>query len=641
MMNDRQPSLERGEWGLLAFLLFCVLLTVYGTSLGNGFVALDDPYVIYSNLAIREISPATLRQIFTSYDPELYTPLTFFTFQLNHAIAGLEPWIYHATNLALHWMNSLLVTQLLLMLIGRRMPAILGGLLFALHPLNTEVVAWATARKEVLSAFFFLLSFIAYLKADGRSRGLYWTSVGSFLLALLSKVTVFVLPVILLLADWLRGRKADMAMLRDKIPYIVLSVVFVAIGLIPKAGILSSTTLSDKILMSARSTLFYLWKFIVPTGLSVLYPHSGPVSLASPLIAASVAGFLVLVAATAFSMRRTRTAAFGLLLFMAGIGPTFVHFNRNASIASGDMGGIQIASDHYLYLPMIGLIFITVTGLAALWNRAQSASIRTAVGTACTAVLLTFAVLSRLQAAHWQDSETLFVQTLKHYPHSGAARAGLSVAYRKSGRMAEEKRVLEEGLAYGENPKLLTGLGSIAARNGDYAKAEEYFSRALKADPSDAETHFSRGAMLSQQGKNDAALQSYAKAIAIDPLYAAVHNNMGSILLGRGDTAGAEAKFREAIRINPSLREGHFNLAALLRDSARRPEAARHFETAVLLDPWLHDARLELVPLYLEQGRNTDAFNQLKAVLADDPENATAKALVQEMVKLGIIGTKK
>ncbi len=639
---ERKTRMPLKNTALLIGGFLILLLIVYGGSLSNDFIGLDDPYVIYNNLAIREISPATIKHFFVTYDPELYTPLTFLTFQLNYLVGGLEPFVYHLTNLLLHTANALLVVWLLTLLIGNRTAATAAGLLFALHPVNTEVVVWATARKEVLSVFFFLLAFIAYLKS--RSNKVYWLSVGLFLLALLSKVNVFVLPILLLLTDLLKNRPMDRRTVLDKIPYVILSIIFVVIGLLPKENILASTTLIEKVLMASKSTLFYLWKFLIPINLSAFYPHYGSISFSSPALLASVLGLFAILIIVTISLRWTRKIAFGFLFFFLAISPTFVHFNRNAGIVSNSATGIQFASDHYLYLPMIGLLYLVATTLVWIWNRPGRLPVvqrtQLTIALSICAVFIAFGSLSHAQAALWQNSETLFSHTLVLYPYSTASRVSLSVIFRKTGRFNEERKILEDGLRFGTNSKILTGLGSIAARNSDFSEANRYYEEAIRIDPLNSEPYFGQGVILSQQGKLEEAYAAYRKAIALDPVYVAAYNNVGSLKLEEGKEKEAEENFMKAISINRSFLEGHFNLGALYRKQKRFSEARSEFEIAIQLDPTLLDARLELVQLYLQEGKNTRAFEQVKAVLSRDPQNEMAKALVKEMMKLGVIGSK-
>lgn len=627
---------------MLGFGFLVITFLIYGVSLSQPFVVLDDPFVIYNNLAIRSITPATLKQIFTTYDPELYIPFTFLSFQLNYLIGGLSPFSYHLGNLVLHALNALTVTMLFTTLLRNKPVSILAGLLFALHPLNTEVVMWATARKEALSGFFFLLSILLYLRANDGQRKTYVASVIMFLFALLSKVTVFTLPLILLLIDWLQEKPMNRKTILKLTPFVVLSVIFVAIGILPKERILSSTTFIEKILMAGKSSMFYLTKFLIPTDLSILYPNQHLISLSSPEFPIAVTALLLLITAVLASVRRTRKIAFGFGFFLILLSPTLVHFNRNASIQSGSGTGIQFASDHYVYLPQIGLLYLVAMAVLWLWNQprrtVEAKSIHAFLGSVLALIVCTFGALAFRQSFVWQSSETLFLHTLSIYPYSAAARVNLSVIYRKTGRFEEEKKVLQDGLVFGDNQKLYSGLGAIAVREFNVDEAKKHYEAAMRTDPTSAEPYFGLGTMYATQGKNTEALAAYAKAVAMDPEYVAAYNNIGSLLLAAGNEADAEKHFRTAVTLNRSFREGFFNLGALYASQAKFTDAKDAFEQALALEPDSIDTRLELVPVYLELGQNSNALEQIRVILAIDPKNTQAKALVKEMIRLGILG---
>ncbi len=626
-----------------ALCLFAVTFIVYGASLGGSFIALDDPFLIYNNLAIRSITLETLKHIFTTYDPELYIPLTFFSFQINYLIGGLSPFSYHLLNLILHTFNALFVTWLFILLTKNKFASMLGGLLFAIHPLNTEVVLWATARKESLSGFFFLISLLSYAYYRERAfKKTYVLSLVSFLLALLSKVTVFTLPAILILVDWFQGRRESRRSLLLKVPYVVLSIVFVLIGIIPKTSVLSSTTFAEKMLMAGKSVLFYVWKFTVPVNLSILYPNRYAISLLTPEFSLSLLAMVLILAGIVFSLKRTKIFAFGFGFFFITIGPTLLHFNRNASIQSADATGIQFASDHYAYMPMIGLLFLTAIAALKLWKleiRTRTAiRVRVTTSVIGASLVLGFSMLALQQSSFWMNSETLFTRTLSIYPYSTAARVNLSVIYRQTGRFKEERKVLEEGMTFGPNSKLETGLAAIDVRAGNFSSAQDRYSRALMIDPMNSDAHFGIGAMLGKQGKIAEAIEAYDRAIALDPKYVAAYNNRGSLLLEEGKEAAAEKDFRTAVMINPSFNEGFFNLGALYARQGKFVEATESFEQALIIEPNSVETRLELVLAYLELGKNSLALEQIKTILTIDPKNEKAKAILKQMIKLGIVG---
>ena len=209
-------KMQRMKRFIILLGFFLLAFAIFGKSLGNDFVDFDDGLLIFENPIIQEISVWSLKQAFTTYDPELYVPLTMISYQIDHLLWGMNPFGFHLTNLVLHTMNALLVTLFIRLLMRRlsyHLLPVLCGLLFLVHPLHTEAVAWASARKDVLSSFFFLLSVCSYLqwrerekKEERSGKLLYSFSIFAFALGLLAKVSIIMLPVILLLIEWLQGR---------------------------------------------------------------------------------------------------------------------------------------------------------------------------------------------------------------------------------------------------------------------------------------------------------------------------------------------------------------------------------------------------------------------------------------------------
>jgi len=290
-MDSTALSRARAILSVTALTLVLVFLA-FGRSLWQGFAPLDDGFLIVWNLAVRGFTRESFRLAFTTYDPELYIPLTLVSFQLNYVTAGLQPWMYHLTNLLLHAANALLVMGLLRMLLthdssrtreGARLAVILCGLLFAVHPLHTEAVVWIAGRKDLLSTFFALLSFIAYLRYRKGSRRAYALSIVTFLLALLAKVTPLTLPVAFLLADLLLERRKDgWRMLTDKIPFLLLSTIFGLVAMGGKERVLTEEGYGGAFLLAGKSMMFYTEKLLLPLRLNVYHPYRGAMSLTEP-----------------------------------------------------------------------------------------------------------------------------------------------------------------------------------------------------------------------------------------------------------------------------------------------------------------------------------------------------------------------
>src|SRR3989344_8562337 len=248
-------------WHLCAFLVLITFCIYLPSVLTNDFVHLDDALLITRNPAVQQISFWSLKEIFTTFDPELYVPLTLFTYQIEHAMFGLNPVVFHLTNLILHVANAVLVFWILFVLSQKRRIAFLGAMLFALHPIRTEAVVWAAARKDVLSAFFFLGSFLPFLlhRRDHVQKFYRW-SIALFFLGLLSKVSILMMPILLFLLDWKDRRPLTRASIQEKIPYLALSVLFGIVAIVGKTQNLASTDLLTTLLLMSKSILHYLWK---------------------------------------------------------------------------------------------------------------------------------------------------------------------------------------------------------------------------------------------------------------------------------------------------------------------------------------------------------------------------------------------
>ena len=191
---------SRKHIALLGIVFLALTLFAFGPSLFGEFVFWDDDLLVFENPVVQVMTPWTLGKIFTMYDPELYIPLTFFTYQINYLIGGMSPFVYHLTNIVLNAGNALLVTGIAYLLLKRnRTAALLTGLLFAVHPLHTEAVAWISARKDILSAFFFLIATLLFLLHEEHpTRKRYTGMLIAFLCALLSKVIAVTFPVVML-----------------------------------------------------------------------------------------------------------------------------------------------------------------------------------------------------------------------------------------------------------------------------------------------------------------------------------------------------------------------------------------------------------------------------------------------------------
>lgn len=487
------------SWIGIAVLMFLV----YAQSLGNDFVTWDDRLLITENPIAHGLTWGNIIAAFTSYDPELYIPLTFFSYQINYAIHGLQPMGYHLVNLILHILNALLVGAIIAKLrIGEwriensslqdkrtkfsilHSPfSIVAALLFALHSLHTEAVVWAAARKDVLSTFFLLISVFLYLQHERRK---YWLSVAVFALALLSKVSVITWPLLIPMLDWYFGafdsepqacRPAARFWNSCKraAPYFALSIIF---GIVALGGKIANTGfLYEKILIGCRAVTLLLQKFFWPTSLSALYPFTKPISITTPELGFSVlfilfVFFVLLWLAWKKDIRLPLFAGAWFFLFLA---PSM----SNILKGHNELLDIYVTSDRYAYLPSVGLLLVAGILIGGLCERFPKV-------THCFIALIVIAlgVLSYRQSLVWKNTMTLFTHVSEVQPNSYVAWNNIGTEYVHQGR-------LNEGLhAYGK---------ALAIRN-------------------DATTWYNVGQILRAQGKIDLAMQAYERAIKSSPL---------------------------------------------------------------------------------------------------------------------------
>lgn len=474
-------------------------LIAYHAILWNQFVLWDDDLLITNNpIVTGGLTFANIIAAFTHYDPQLYIPLTFLSYQLNVLIAGVEPWIFLLSNLLLHIASALLVWKVMESLFKNRIAAIITAVLFAVHPLHVETVAWASARKDVLSGFFFLLTLFLYLHEKKK-----W-SIVAFALGLLSKVSIVVVPGILLLMDWMRDERMTRNQVIQKIPYVALSVIAVIIAFFGKAS--AGLFLGTKMLMAAKASIFYLQKLLLPFGLSTVYPYTKTVSLLTPDLLVSVL-LVIVISIAVWRLRHIRVLPFAWIWYLLLLLPSF------ATVAKGynQAFDLYFASDRYAYLASIGPLLLVGMGCEFLMRRYRLA---TAAVLSCIVAVLCF--LTFRQTLVWHDSESLFSNAIAEYPDAHVAHTNQGTLLYEDGDTEGAKREFEAALAIRPDARAFSNLAAIAYENGDDELAISFFRKALEAAPGDLDAHINLGGLLLNRQSFAEALPVLQDAVSID-----------------------------------------------------------------------------------------------------------------------------
>ncbi len=675
-MDVRLTPHRRFVLGVVA-AFFVLSGLVYGKAvLQSEFVRWDDGMLVYENPAIREISPATIAHIFSTYDPELYIPITFLSYQIDYQIGGIHPLQYHLTNFLFHTMNALLVAWFVTLLFRKKQHApgdgragnfyrglgIFCGLLFLVHPLHTEGIMWVSGRKDLLSTFFLLLTLIYWMRCRAHPvRRWYLMAVGFFALALMSKVMAITLPVILLLMDWRDGRcngwihwrsdgRSTGSPLRhireifvEKIPFFALAVIFGLIGIGGKTKTVASSSTMEKILMAGKSSMFYLRKILWPDNFSLLYPYHHDVVITSPDFYVPIlvwAGILIFIIGGLYFAARdgragsaVRDFTFGIALYVITVAPTFLNFTKG-----GDLD-VYFASDRYAYVPSIG-VFIAIIALtrwviektgATAGDPSGRPYVRRGMITVVACIVIALGIRSYVQSQVWRTTYTLLTNVLVHYPESHVAHNNIGNAWRLEGRLDDAIGEFEKALAIRPHAKIYANLGAVYRKQGKITEALDTYGKGIALNPHSREIYMGRALVWIDQKDYVRAEQDLLRAMQEDPTYLEAHINLGATYAYAGNMPKAIEQYRIAIALNPFYADVRFNMGVALQSTGDIEGAMAQYERAVHLAPRSIAPHINYGILLYKTGDVEGARQQFEEILNIDPENATARGALRQI----------
>jgi hypothetical protein len=424
-MNERSES-NKLLW-VGAILVLALTFVAHVRGLNGQFVEWDDTNHITRNVAIRALTLENLRLMFAHPIAKLYCPLTWLSFAVDYQIRGRAPFGYHLTNLLLHLANTLLVLVFVREILRDRFKyataaALLTAAVFGVHPLRVESVAWATERKDVLFAFFYLCALIAYWRWLGAHKWrTYWTCFGLFVASALSKSTAVTFPLVLLVIDhWLARRKAW----EEKVPFFAVSLVVTTITFMAQAGGTGETVAPPAVIplwarpgLVGYCSLFYVKKFFWPFHLSAVYPSFDEMGWNLLTSLGYLAALAAVTALVIVARRRWPALLPAWLFYLVTLSPTIGLVPV----------GIHVVADRFSYVPLIGLALpLSMAVVWAVFSLPNTAS-RFAVGLATAAVLVTLAYLTDQRGAVWSDTGTLFRNALQENPNCLPAHINLTV----------------------------------------------------------------------------------------------------------------------------------------------------------------------------------------------------------------------
>jgi tetratricopeptide (TPR) repeat protein len=576
----------------VCIFLAVIIWVVFGQTLGHEFVNYDDNLYVYENAVVQKsLTWEGFRWALTYGQIGHWHPLTWLSHMLDCQFYGLSPGGHHLTNILLHT-----ATAILLFLVLRRMTGFLWrsafvAAVFAIHPLRAESVAWIAERKDVLSAFFFMLTLGAYVRyVQKRSRVESRESRGQavpaldprppgaakrsedgstldyclvllfFALGLLSKNMLVTLPFVLLLLDyWPLNRLSSFSprvLLRrvaEKIPLFMLTVgSCVATVLVPEKLIAGQLPFGLRMENAVVSYVTYLWQMIHPAGLACLYPN--PANYLPLWQVAGALGLLLAISGAVWTFRQTHPClVVGWLWYLGMMIPV--------------IGIVQISgyahADRYTYLPQIGLYLLltwTAADLCAGWRHR-----RVVLGGGSTVILMALVFCARAQTSYWRNSESLWTHALTCTSDNFIGHNNLGSALLKIGSVDEAIAQYQKALQIKPDfAEAHNNLGNALLKMGNVDEAIAQYQKALQIKPDSAEAHNNLGTALIHKGSVDEAIVHYQKALQIKSDSAAVRNNLDKALLQKRKVDEAITHYQKALQIKPDSPDVLNNLAWLL-----------------------------------------------------------------------------
>ncbi len=521
---SKSTALDRRNppWVTVCMCVCLLVLTwvVFAQTLRYDFVNYDDPSYVYQNTRITSgINLANVVWAFTHVHSENWHPLTTITHMLDCQLHGLNAGWHHFTNVFLHCLAVVFLFVALQQMTGALWRSAFVSTVFAVHPLHVESVAWIAERKDVLSAVFFMLTLLAYLRYTRRpSIGRYLTVALVFALGLMSKPMLVTLPFVLLLLDyWPLGRfeahrsntgRQVLQLVMEKVPLIALSTVSSLITFLAQRGAIGWTEqlpMSERITNAFVAYVVYIRQMFWPMGLAVFYPHPEnrlpvwEVSLALIVLAG------ITVAAFVFRKRAPYFVT-GWLWYLGMLVPV--------------IGLLQVGwqghADRYTYLPQIGL-YIAVTWAVTDFTRSWHFQ-RVALGGAAVLIVGALSCCAWLQTSYWRDSETLFTHALAVTSNNDVALNNLGIIFLDKGQLDDAISRLQAAIDLRpENAPAHDNLAKALLKKGQVAEAMAHYRKFLELDPSNVEARNTLGTALIQQGHVREALDQWQEVLAIQP----------------------------------------------------------------------------------------------------------------------------
>lgn len=574
-VSQRGPGIYLAALALFTFIVF-------SPAIHHQFTNWDDIALIETNPHIRSLDPQNIVSMFRQTDVGTYIPLSILSFAIEYQAVQLNPFLYHLNNVFLHILIVLLIFSLSRKLGLSDRASYFAALLFAVHPMHVEPVAWVTGRKDLLYSFFYLLAMHAHWDYLQKKRGYVWTVIFATL-SILAKPMAYSLPAALLLLDWLARRPFSLRLWIEKIPH-ALIVVLVSLITFTTHVKYVSHTVWETVLIWIWNFSFHIKQIIWPLHFSPYYDMPYPVSLNQPEYLVAVGIFLLLV----FLLLKFRNRWLITAVVFYLLSNVLIIFVRS----TWEYGAGTVVADRFMYLSSLGFFILfgflvdrflsRFTTRAAIW-----------AGNALIAALLIFLMMASIrQTQVWANSLTLWNEVIRYSPRNQDA--------------------------YLNRAQYFSQIKNFVAAQADY-------DQAIRLNPQHAFSRFLRGHFYQEQGRKEEALQDYEEAIRLQPHEPKYYVYRGKLYIEKQDLKAAEADYSRAIELDSMDARSYYN-RGLVRDGLKLPDQAiADYSRAIHLNPRYSQAYNNRGYDYLEKEEYDLAIRDFQKAIQSDPKNLSAQ----------------
>ena len=535
--------LDSQDWKYLLGIL-ALTFVAFIPALTNDFVNWDDDYNLGNNNNTALLTWDNIVNIFKEPVIGNYNPLPILTFAIERSIFGLDPTIYHVNNVLLHLVCVFFIYRIFRSLNLTTLAAAAGSLLFGIHPMRVESVAWVTERKDVLFGAFFLSAlwlYIHYVKS-GYAKKYFYAALGLFFFSLLAKIQAVSLPLTMLLVDYYFRRPLNFKLVLEKWAFFTLSLLIGLVGIYflkDQGSINDATTytLFQRLMIGGYSLGVYLIKFIFPSEMSPLYPYPAILPwqvYLGPIAVVAILGFSYIA-----YKKDWRPYLFGSLFFLFNI--MFV-----LQVVGAGQGFL---ADRFTYIPYIGLMFMMVYAGQSLMKDNQRTGKLAIYGFGGLMVL--FFVMTWQQNKVWTDSDTLWTHVLKHEDKTSLPYRNRANYRRDQGRTEEALADYNSAITLKPDAALYNSRAKLYFNLKQYQQSLDDYNRAIAMDSTEGEFYINRGAVFALSNDLPRALEDFNKGLKLDPDHANGYKNRSLIYQSFGQWANAESDISAYLKMHP------------------------------------------------------------------------------------------